>query len=94
MNCEEEKKFLKEQNLLLSETVEKLKGEIEELREHLKKYTAPVRSKKYYENHKEDIKEKQKEYRTTIESSKKAEYNKKYYLKKKGLKENETKELI
>lgn len=55
--------------------------EIEELREHLKKYTAPTRSKKYYENHKEEIKEKQKEYRTTIESSKKAEYNKKYYEK-------------
>ena len=101
MNFEEEYKSLKEENLLLTVTVEKLKEEIEhgikeieELREHLKKYTAPTRSKKYYENHKEEIKEKQKEYRTTIESSKKAEYNKKYYLKKKEYKENETKELI
>ncbi len=98
MNFEEEYKSLKEENLLLTVTVEKLKEEIiqgkkeiEELREHLKKYTAPTRSKKYYENHKEEIKEKQKEYRTTIESSKKAEYNKKYYLKKNNIKKTKLK---
>ena len=104
MNFEEEYKSLKEENLLLTVTVEKLKEElehgikeIEELREHLKKYTAPTRSKKYYENHKEEIKEKRgeynKEYCKKLSAEKKAEYNKKYYLKKKEYKENETKEV-
>ncbi len=111
MNFEEEYKSLKEQNLLLTVTVDKLKEEIiqgkkeieqwgkeiEELREHLKKYTAPTRSKKYYENHKEEIKEKRgeynKEYCKNLSNEKKAEYNKKYYLKKKEYKENKTKEV-
>jgi len=106
MNFEEEYKSLKEQNLLLTVTVDKLKEEIEqgkkeiehgikeieELREHLKKYTNPVTSKRYYEKHKDEIQEKQKEYRKTIDKEKKKEYNKKYYLKKSELKENETKE--
>jgi hypothetical protein len=34
-----------------------------ELEEHLKKYTAPTRNKSYYENHKKEIKQKNKEYR-------------------------------
>jgi len=80
---------LKAENILLRE-------EVEQLKEKLKKYTAPVRSKKYYENHKEEIKEKRseynKEYSKGLSEEKKAEYNKKYYLKKKGLKEIETKE--
>ena len=37
--------------------------EIQELKEHLKKYTAPKRNKTFYENHKEDIIKKVKEYR-------------------------------
>lgn len=32
-----------------------LKEKINELTEHLKKYTAPKRNKKFYENHKEEI---------------------------------------
>ncbi len=84
---------MEEENQKLREDIILLKGELEELKEKLKKYTAPVRSKKYYENHKEEIKEKHKEYRETIDKDKKAEYNKRYYLKKKSLKENEMKEV-
>jgi hypothetical protein len=80
---------LKAENILLRE-------EVEQLKEKLKKYTAPERSKKYYENHKEEIKDKRadynKEYSKSLSAEKKAEYNKKYYLKKKGLKEIETKD--
>lgn len=52
MNNEE---LLKENQLL--------KEEIEILKEKLKNYTAPKRSKKFYENHKEEIKQKVKEYK-------------------------------
>jgi len=48
-------KFLEEENI-------KLKLELEETKEHLKKYTAPSRHKTYYENHKEEILNKQKCY--------------------------------
>ena len=41
-------KILEEENI-------KLKLELEDIKEHLKKYTAPERSKKYYENHKEKL---------------------------------------
>ena len=61
-----------------------LEKENEELKEHLKKYTAPIRSKKYYENHKTELLNKMKE--NPISSEKKKEYNKNYYLKKKKLK--------
>ena len=39
----------------LEEELELLKQELIETKEHLKKYTAPSRSKNYYETHKEDI---------------------------------------
>ena len=48
-------KFLEEENL-------QLKIELEKTKEHLKKYTAPIRSKKYYEKNKEDILINQKKY--------------------------------
>ena len=35
--------------------LEKTRKELNETKEHLKKYTAPSRSKTYYENHKEEI---------------------------------------
>jgi hypothetical protein len=74
--------FLKEEN-------EKIKSELQETKEHLKKYTAPVRCKTFYENHKEEIKLKVKEYKEktnydkNISKDKKSEYNKKAYQKKK-----------
>ena len=42
--------------------------------------------KKYYENHKEELKEKAKDYKPSEE--KKKEYNRKYYLKKKQQENN------
>ena len=57
------------------------------VKEKLKKYTAPSRSKTYYENHKEEIIQKTKEYknRTNYVVSPEIikERNKKAYLKRK-----------
>jgi hypothetical protein len=47
----------------LEEELEKTKQELIEIKEHLKKYTAPTRSKTYYENHKEEVIQKVKEYK-------------------------------
>jgi len=67
-------KFLEEEN-------EKLKSELEKTKERLKKYTAPKRNNKFYNEHKEELLQKMKE--NPISSEKRKEYNKKYYLKKK-----------
>lgn len=64
-----------------------LKQKIVELEERLKKYTAPSRSKTYYENHKEELLEKMKKYKPTPEQIK--ERNKKAYLKRKNMEKNE-----
>jgi hypothetical protein len=66
---------------ILEEENNKLKIELEETKEHLKKYTAPKRSKKYYETHKEELLQKMKI--NPISCDKRKEYNKNYYLKKK-----------
>jgi hypothetical protein len=66
---------------LLEEENEKLKSELEKTKEHLKKYTAPKRNNKFYNEHKEELLQKMKE--NPISSEKRKEYNKKYYLKKK-----------
>jgi hypothetical protein len=79
---------------LLSIENNQLKDEIKTLKEHLKKYTAPKRSKTYYENHKNEIIQKVKEYQANknqdtdvikqpIISEKKREYNKRAYEKRK-----------
>ncbi|ARF11466.1 hypothetical protein Klosneuvirus_1_323 [Klosneuvirus KNV1] len=63
--------------------------EKEELEVRLKKYTAPERKRKFYENHKEEIKQKVKEhkiktgYKPQISEEKKKEYNRRAYLKRK-----------
>jgi len=67
---------------LLKKENEALKNKVIELEERLKKYTAPARSKTYYENHKEELLEKMKKYKQTPEQIK--ERNKKAYLKRKG----------
>ena len=67
-------------NILKKEN-EELKNKVTELEDKLKKYTAPSRSKIYYENHKEELLEKMKKYKPTPEQIK--ERNKKAYLKKK-----------
>ena len=63
-----------------------LKQEINLLKEHLKKYTAPSRSKTYYENHKEELLVKMKKYIPTPEKIK--ETNRKAYLKRKEKEKN------
>ena len=71
---------------LLKQENEEMKNKIIELEERLKKYTAPARSKTYYENHKEELLEKMKKYKPTPEHIK--ERNKKAYLKRKEKMEN------
>ena len=66
-----------------------LKEKINELTEHLKKYTAPKRNKKFYENHKEKIIKKVMEYKEKNKDKKQdpkkiKEYNRRAYLKRKG----------
>jgi len=86
-----------------SELLNKLKileEENEALKNKLKSYTAPSRSKTYYENHKEDIKQKVKEYKEKtnyvyeVTPEKKKEYARRAYLNKKEKlkKEKEEKE--
>jgi len=65
----------------LEEQIKQLTQELNETKEHLKKYTAPSRSKTFYENHKEELLEKMKKYTPSPEKIK--EKNKKAYLKRK-----------
>jgi hypothetical protein len=65
----------------LEEQIKELTKELNETKEHLKKYTAPSRSKIYYENHKEELLEKMKKY--TPSQDKIKEKNRKAYLKRK-----------
>lgn len=71
------------------EYIKKLEEENEALKNKLKSYTAPLRSKIYYENHKEDIKKKVKEYKEKtnyvyeVSPEKKKEYARRAYLNKK-----------
>ena len=58
-----EYELLLKENQLLREQNEKLISELEETKQHLKKYTAPAYKKEYYENNKDEIKQKIKEYR-------------------------------
>ena len=90
-----------DENILLKNKINELEKEISELKEQLKKYTAPSRYKKYYENNKEELLQKNKEYikktnyfenyEYTVSPDKRKEYNKKVNLKKK---ENLEKKLI
>jgi hypothetical protein len=72
---------LLQKNKILEEENQKLNIELDQIKEHLKKYTAPKRNKKFYNEHKEELLQKMKEH--PISSEKRKEYNKKYYLKKK-----------
>jgi len=87
MNSED---IIKE-NQELKELNEKLKIELEEIKEHLKKYTAPVYKKKYYQNNKEEIKQKTQEYQKTYKPTEeqKKKWAKTAYLNKKAKMENQ-----
>ena len=76
-----------EENEVLKKENEELRNKVIELEERLKKYTAPTRSKTYYENHKEELLEKMKKYKPTQEQIK--EKNRKAYLKRKEKLEND-----
>ena len=82
MNNEEYIKIIQ----LLQEENEKLKNDLYETKEHLKKYTAPAYKKIYYENNKEEIKQKVKEYKEknncVVSKDVISERNKKAYQKK------------
>ena len=73
----------------LEDELEKTRKELNETKEHLKKYTAPSRSKTYYENHKEEIIKRVKEHKQTtnytyeVSPEKRKEYNKIAYKKRK-----------
>jgi hypothetical protein len=54
--------------------------ELQTTKERLKNYTAPSRKKIYYENHKEELKEKSRNF--VISKEKKKEYNRRYIEKK------------
>jgi len=74
---------LKKENSMLREELEKIK-------EHLNRYVAPERHKTYYENNKEKIKQRVKEYQEntnyhlTISTEKKKQYARTAYLNKKA----------
>jgi hypothetical protein len=94
MNNEE----LVKENQILKETLEKTTNELIKTKEHLKKYTAPSNMKKYYQNHKEEIIKKVKEYKEknnynpVIDAEKRKEYNKIAYQKRKERKERKENE--
>jgi phage terminase large subunit len=78
-----------EETINYKELYEKILIENDELKKKLKSYTAPKRSKTFYENHKDEIIQKVKEYKEktgyksprTPEQIK--EYNKRAYEKRK-----------
>ena len=71
------------------EYIQKLEEENKELKEKLKNYTAPPRRKNYYENHKKELIQKNKEYKEKtnyvyeVTPEKKKEYARRAYLNKK-----------
>ena len=70
----------------LEEKNKRLEEELLQTKEHLKKYTAPPRSKTYYDKHKEEILEKKKNDPKLKEQRK--EMNKRAYQKRKEKLEN------
>lgn len=82
------------ENISLKEKIKLLENELNIVTEKLKKYTSPDRNKKYYANHKDEIKQKKenKEYNYIISNEKKKQYNKIAYLKRKEKNKEENKE--
>jgi len=85
---------MEQENAELKLKIEKLTQHIAELEENLKKYTNSTRHLKYYENNKEVVKERTKNYVEKIKESnpeKLKEWRRNYYLKRKEkLKEQQT----
>lgn len=74
-------------NEALLNRIQQLEQELKETKEHLKKYTAPARSKTYYENHKDEIHSKNKQ--DPDYKEKRKEYNRTAYLRRKEKLNNE-----
>jgi predicted outer membrane protein len=74
------------ENKLLKETNENLVKDLEDTKEHLKKYTSPSYKKQYYENNKDQIKIKIREYRQTYQPTEvqKKKWARTAYLNKKA----------
>ena len=68
--------------------LKQLEEENTELKNKLKIYTAPIRNKNYYENHKEEIIKKSKEYKNNLTIEKRKEYARRAYLNKKEKENN------
>jgi hypothetical protein len=89
------KKEIIENNKKNEKKINEFEHDISDLKEKLKKYTAPTRSKKFYENHKDEIIKKNLEYikkngtKSKPSTDKIKEYNKKSYEKRKLKKEQE-----
>ena len=75
---------------LLEEENKKLREELIAVKEHLKKYTAPARSKTFYENHKEEILEKKRDPKL---KEQRKEINKRAYQKRKEKEQEKEQEL-
>lgn len=70
----------------LKNKIKQLEQELNETKDHLKKYTAPKRSKTYYEKHKDEINNKYKQ--DPNHKEKRKEYNKISYLRRKQKTDN------
>lgn len=74
---------------ITEEENKKLQDELIQTKEHLKKYTAPASRKVYYENNKNEHKQRVKEYKektnysANLSTEKKKEYARRAYLNKK-----------
>ena len=75
---------------LLEEENKRLRDELTAVKEHLKKYTAPARSKTFYENHKEEILEKKRDPKL---KEQRKEINKRAYQKRKEKEQEKEQEL-
>lgn len=62
---------------------QELKERIVELEEKLSKYSNPKRNKKFYQEHRDEILERNKEYKKNLSAEKKKEYYQRWYQKKK-----------
>jgi hypothetical protein len=74
-----------QENIKLKQKIFDLETTLTETQEHLKKYTAPSRNKKYYDIHKDIIKQKTQTINKiiSITPEKKKEYNRIAYLNRK-----------
>ena len=86
MEMSDDKETIRE----LREKLAATEAELKETKEHLKKYTAPVRHKTFYENHKEEILTRNKEYfETKVTKEKRKEYARTAYLNQKEKKKQQ-----